>query len=108
MRSSIASRTSRPDARRPVSKPATLPLLSRRCLVEYLGATKELANGEGLQLPASVPRRGSGATADPRRRPSGSSTPDHTEPIHLVNQRLAAKGHHPSRPRCRGVSRGAG
>ncbi len=37
--------------------------------------------------PASVPRRGSGATADPRRRPSRSSTPDHTEPIHLVNQR---------------------
>ena len=25
--------------------------------------------------------------ADPRRRPSRSSTPDHTEPIHLVNQR---------------------
>ena len=52
MRSSIASRTSGPDARRPVGKAATLPLPSRRCLVEYLGATKELANSEGLQLPA--------------------------------------------------------
>src|SRR5271167_2800013 len=37
--------------------------------------------------PASVPRRGSGATGRPAARPSRSSTHDHTEPIHLVNQR---------------------
>jgi hypothetical protein len=37
--------------------------------------------------PASVPRRGSGATGRPAARPSRSSTPDHTEAIHLVNQR---------------------
>jgi hypothetical protein len=33
------------------------------------------------------PGRGVALLADPRRRPYRSSTPDHTEPIHLVNQR---------------------
>ena len=33
------------------------------------------------------PGGGVALLADPRRRPSRSSTRDHTEPIHLVNQR---------------------
>jgi hypothetical protein len=38
------------------------------------------------------PGGGVALLADPRRRPSRSSTPDHTEPIHLVNQRRCVNG----------------
>ena len=46
-----------------------------------------IRRGRVVRRRRQSPGGGVALLADPRRRPSRSSTPDHTEPIHLVNQR---------------------